>query len=160
MRAQDQGRGGYHSAMIEVANQSELTLQNITLDDKFLREADEFTLAGPSTEDNTVKAHDGIISSYGDGHSTIILGEGATLKNFGGLSAVYITGEGGKGATLIMKSGSKICDDELGEREGGYAAVFNHGGTFTMESGASIDSIDGRAIYADNAGVTTGCRFY
>ena len=155
VRAQDQGRGGYHSAMIEVANQSELTLQNITLDDKFLREADEFTLAGPSTEDNTVKAHDGIISSYGDGHSTIILGEGATLKNFGGLSAVYITGEGGKGATLIMKSGSKICDDELGEREGGYAAVFNHGGTFTMESGASIDSIDGRAIYADNAGVTT-----
>ena len=153
-RAIDQGRGGYHSAMIEVANQSILTLTNITLDDKFLREADDFSLAGPSTEDNTVKVHDGIIASYGDGHSTIVLGSGTTLKNFGGLSAVYITGEDGAGATLIMKSGSKICDDTLGSREGGYGAIFNHGGTVEAENGSSIESIDGRAIYADNGGVT------
>ena len=154
-RAIDQGRGGYHSAMVEVANNSTATFVNITFDDKFLREADEFTLAGPSTEDNTVKAHDGIIASYGDGNSTIVLGNGATLKNFGGLSAVFITGENGAGATLVMRSGSKICDDSLGTREGGYAAVFNHGGTFTAEQGSSIESIDGRAIYADNGGVTT-----
>ena len=154
-RAQDEGRGGYHSAMIEVANRSTLTLKNITLDDKFLREADKFELAGPSTEDNTDKVHDGIIASYGDGKSTIILGEGATLKNFGGLAAVYITGEGGEGAKLIMESGSKICDDNTGSRQGGYAAIFNHGGTVEAETGSSIESIDGRAIYADNGGVTT-----
>ena len=151
----DQGRGGYNPAMIEVANQSTLTLTNITLNDRFLHEANEFTLAGSSTENNLDKVHDGIIASYGDGHSTIILGEGTTLKNFGGLSAVYITGENGEGATLIMESGSKICDDELGKREGGYAAIFNHGGTVTAKAGSSIEGIDGRAIYADNGGVTT-----
>ena len=54
-----------------------------------------------------------------------------------------------------MESGSKICDDELGKREGGYAAIFNHGGTVTAKAGSSIEGIDGRAIYADNGGVTT-----
>lgn len=155
VRAQDQGRGGYHSAIIEVANQSELTLVDITLNDKFLHEEDDYSLAGSSAEDNTGKVQDGIIASYGDGGSTIILGNGATLKNFGGLSAVYITGVNGEGATLVMQSGSKICDDNLGTRAGGYAAVFNHGGTFTAEQGSSIEGIDGRAIFADNGGVTT-----
>ena len=151
----DGGRGGYNPALIEVANESTLTLRNITLDDHFLHEGTDFELAGNSQENNQNKVHDGIIASYGDGHSTIILGEGTTLKNFGGLAAVYITGENGDGAKLIMESGSKICDDELGEREGGYAAIYNHGGTFEMKSGASIEDIDGRAIVADNAAVTT-----
>lgn len=151
----DMGRGGYQPAMIEVANGSKLTLVNITLDDAFRTEGTEFEIAGDSTEDNFKKVHDGIIASYGDGHATIVLGEGTTLKNFGGLSAVYITGEDGEGATLIMKSGSKICDDNLGSRKGGYAAIFNHGGTVQAENGSSIESIDGRAIFADNGGVTT-----
>ena len=150
----DQGRGGYNPAMIEVANGSTLTLQNITLDDNFLHEGEKFDLAS-GTSGNEQKVHDGIIASYGDGKSTIILGEGATLKNFGGLAAVYITGEGGDGAKLIMKSGSKICDDNSSSRQGGYAAIFNHGGTVEAETGSSIENIDGRAIYADNAGVTT-----
>ena len=153
-RTNDQGRGGYNPAMIEVANGATLTLQNITLDDNFLAEADTFDLAS-GTSGNEKKVHDGIIASYGDGKATIELGNGTTLKNFGGLSAVYITGEGGEGATLIMKSGSKICDDGTGSRKGGYAAIFNHGGTVQAENGSSIEGIDGRAIYADNAGVTT-----
>lgn len=151
----DMGRGGYQPAMIEVANGSKLTLVDITLDDAFRTEGSEFEIAGDSTEDNSKKVHDGIIASYGDGHATIVLGEGATLKNFGGLSAVYITGEDGEGATLVMKSGSRICDDSLDSRKGGYAAIFNHGGTVTAETGSSIEGIDGRAIYADNGGVTT-----
>lgn len=151
----DMGRGGYQPAMIEVANGSKLTLVNITLDDAFRTEGTEFEIAGDSTEDNSKKVHDGIIASYGDGHATIVLGEGTTLKNFGGLSAVYITGEDGEGATLVMRSGSKICDDNLGPRKGGYAAIFNHGGTVQAENGSSIESIDGRAIFADNGGVTT-----
>ena len=150
----DQGRGGYNPAMIEVANGATLTLQNITLDDKFLAKTEKFELASGQSG-NEQKVHDGIIASYGDGKSTIVLGDGTTLKNFGGLSAVYITGDGGEGATLTMKSGSKICDDELKKRKGGYAAVFNHGGTFTMENGASIESIDGRAVYNDNGGKTS-----
>ncbi|MCI7775626.1 MAG: hypothetical protein MSH55_07620 [Enorma sp.] len=151
----DMGRGGYQPAMIEVANGSKLTLVDITLDDAFRTEGTEFEIAGDSTEDNSKKVHDGIIASYGDGHATIVLGEGTTLKNFGGLSAVYITGLDGEGATLVMKSGSKICDDNLGFRKGGYAAIFNHGGTVQAENGSSIESIDGRAIFADNGGVTT-----
>ena len=151
----DMGRGGYQPAMIEVANGSKLTLVDITLDDAFRTEGAEFEIAGDSTEDNSKKVHDGIIASYGDGHATIVLGEGTTLKNFGGLSAVYITGLDGEGATLVMKSGSKICDDSLGSRKGGYAAIYNHGGTVQAENGSSIESIDGRAIFADNGGVTT-----
>ena len=149
----DQGRGGYNPAMIEVANGATLTLQNITLDDNFLAEAETFDLAS-GMSGNEKKVHDGIIASYGDGKATIELGNGTMLKNFGGLSAVYITGEGGEGATLIMKPGSKICDDNTGSRKGGYAAIFNHGGTATIEQGAAIEKIDGRAIMADNAAVT------
>lgn len=151
----DLGRGGYNPAMIEVANGSELTLVDITLDDEFRTEGTEFEIAGDSHADNSKKVHDGIIASYGDGHATIVLGEGTTLKNFGGLSAVFITGENGAGATLIMKSGSKICDDATDSRQGGYAAIYNHGGTVEAETGSSIESIDGRAIYGDNGGVTT-----
>ena len=150
----DQGRGGYNPAMIEVANGSTLTLTNITLDDAFRAEAETFSLAS-GTSGNEQKVHDGIIASYGDGKATIELGNGTTLKNFGGLSAVYITGEGGEGATLVMKSGSKICDDSTGSRKGGYGAIFNHGGTVRAENGSSIEGIDGRAIFADNGGVTT-----
>lgn len=151
----DEGRGGYNPAMIEVANGATLTLTNITLNDNFLTEGTKFDLAGNSETDNSGKVQDGIIASYGDGKATIVLGSGTTLKNFGGLSAVYITGEGGKGATLIMKSDSKICDDTIGSREGGYGAIFNHGGTVQAENGSSIEDVDGRAIYADNAGMTT-----
>lgn len=149
----DLGRGGYNPAMIEVANQATLTLQNITLDDNFLHEGEKFELA-QGQSGNETRVQDGIIASYGDGKATIVLGSGTTLKNFGGLSAVYITGEGGEGATLVMKSGSKICDDAV-NRQGGYAAIYNHGGTVQAENGSSIEGIDGRAIYADNAGVTT-----
>lgn len=151
------GRGAYNPAMIEVANGATLILEDITLDDAFKREANLFELhkTGEGNKENETRVQDGIIAAYGDGEGTIILGDGTTLKNFGGLSAVYITGEGGEGATLIMKSGSKICDDGSQKRAGGYAAVFNHGGTVQAEEGSSIEEIDGRAIYADNAGVTT-----
>lgn len=149
----DEGRGGYNPAMIEVANGATLTLRNITLDDRFRAKAESFELAS-GTSGNEAKVHDGIIASYGDGAATIVLGDKTTLKNFGGLSAVYITGEDGAGATLVMESGSKICDDGLGSRKGGYAAIYNHGGTARIEQGASVEKIDGRAIMADNAAVT------
>ena len=157
IRANDLARGGYNSAMIEVANSSKLILENITLNDNYLHEGTKYELqhTGDDEKGNKDIVQDGIIASYGDGKSTIILGKGATLKNFGGLAAIYITGHEGAGANLIMQEGSKICDDNVGSREGGYAAIYNHGGTVTVDKGALIESIDGRAIYADNAAVTT-----
>lgn len=157
IRAIDLARGGYNSAMIEVANSSKLILENITLNDNYLHEGTKYELqhTGDGEKGNEEIVQDGIIASYGDGKSTIILGKGATLKNFGGLAAIYITGDEGAGANLIMQEGSKICDDNVGSREGGYAAIYNHGGTVTVDKGASIENIDGRAIYADNGADTT-----
>ena len=151
----DGGHGGYNPAIIEVANGSKLTLKNVTLDDGFLHEGTKYELHKDGVNaGNEELVQEGMIVAYGDGEGAIVLGSGATLKNFGGLSAVYISGEGGKGATLTMESGSMICDDQFGEREGGYAAIFNHGGTVTVEAGASIESVDGRAVYIDNGGIT------
>ena len=152
----DGGHGGYNPAMIEVANGSKLTLKDVTLDDGFRHEGTKYELHKDGVNiGNEELVQEGMIVAYGDGEGTIVLGSGATLKNFGGLSAVYISGEGGKGATLIMESGSKICDERLGKREGGYAAIFNHGGKVTVEAGASIESVDGRAVYIDNGGITS-----
>ena len=155
----DGGRGGYNPAMIEVANGSTLTLKDITLDDNFERNPDtvfEEQKTAEGEKGNESRAHDSIIAAYGDGKGTIILGEGTTLKNFGGMSAVRIGGNtdgNGEwyGSTLIMEAGSKIVDGE-GKREGGYAAVWSQGGQIRIDSGASIHDIDGRAIYLEDGG--------
>ena len=162
-QAEDQGRGGYNPAMIEVANGSTLTLEDITLDDNFERNPDtvfEEQKTAEGEKGNESRAHDSIIAAYGDGKGTIILGEGTTLKNFGGMSAVRIGGNtdgNGEwyGSTLIMEAGSKIVDGEgtrEGTREGGYAAVWSQGGQIRIDSGASIHDIDGRAIYLEDGG--------
>ena len=155
------GRGGYNPAMIEVANGAELTLLHITLDDA-LKTAEE-NLAfleqptGGSDKNNESKVQDAIIAAYMNG-GTIILGYGATLKNFGGMSAVRIggPGQGGVGtSTLIMKSGSQIIDDSSKSRKGGVAAVWSQGGKLVMEEGSEISGIDGRAIYLEDGGIAT-----
>ena len=51
-----------------------------------------------------------------------------------------------------MESGSKIIDDGFTDREGGFAAVWNQGGTFTMEDGAEISDVYGRALYSQDGG--------
>lgn len=152
--AQDMSRGGYNSAMIEVANGAEVTFTDITLDDAGLREGSKFeeTITGDGDKHNEERVQDAIIAAYGDGKGTIILGERTTLQNFGGLSAVRIGGKNGEGSTLIMESGSKIIDDGFTDREGGFAAVWNQGGTFTMEEGAEISDVYGRALYSEDGG--------
>ena len=156
------GRGGYNPAMIEVANGAELTLLHITLDDA-LKTAEE-NLAfleqptGGSDKNNESKVQDAIIAAYMNG-GTIILGYGATLKNFGGMSAVRIggPGQGGVGtSTLIMKSGSQIIDDSSKSRKGGVAAVWSQGGKLVMEEGSKIRNMDGRGVYADGGKVEIG----
>ena len=152
--ASDTNRGGYNAAMIEVANGSRVTFTDITLDDAGFREGTKFedAIGGDGDKKNEERVQDAIIAAYGDGKGTIILGEGTTLQNFGGLSAVRIGGVNGEGSTLIMESGSKIIDDGFTDREGGFAAVWNQGGTFTMEDGAEISDVYGRALYSQDGG--------
>ena len=88
----DNGRSWYNPAIIEVTTPEEqgasLTLENIVLDDAKKYEGTVFAQADKS--DNTLKVQDAIVAAYGTGNATaeITLGEGAVLKNFGGMSAV------------------------------------------------------------------------
>lgn len=161
-RRNDQARGGYNPELIEVANGATLTLVNITLDDLNKKEGSvyEEQLTGEGDKHNEEKVQGAMIAAYGDGKGTIILGNGTTLKNFGGMSAVRIGGNVGSdgqwyGSTLIMESGSRIIDDEgMGAdgRQGGFAAVWSQGGYVEMKAGSSISGIDGRAIYCEDGG--------
>ena len=157
----DTGRGGYNGAILEVQSGSELILKNIILDDAHKREAEFFEeqVTGDGVKENENRVQPAIIEASGDGGGTIILDEGSVLKNFGGMSAVRIGGQfnaGGTYSSLIMKDGSKIIDDDMNEvRDGGFGAVWNQGGLFEMESGASIESINGRAVYSEDGGVNT-----
>lgn len=94
---------------------------------------------------------------------TITLGEGAVLRNFGGMSAVRATGA----AKLVMESGSVIEDTTFSDRAtakpntkngevGPAGAVWLQGGSLEMENGAKIRNINGRAVYADGGEVTVG----
>ena len=155
------GRGGYNPEMIEVANGAELTLLNITLDDAWKTAGDNLKFleqpTGEGSKDNDSKVQDSIIAAYRGG-GTIILGNGTTLQNFGGMSAVRIggPGQGGEGtSTLIMESGSAIVDDKSGTRAGGVAAVWSQGGKLVMEEGSEIRDIDGRAVYLEDGGIAT-----
>ena len=155
----DLARSWYNPAMIEVGGtkiegtetlgKASLVLKNITLDDAGKHTGTEFDFARTDgADDNRKYVQDSIIASY-NGTGTITLGEGATLKNFGGMSAVYITGAG----TLIMEEGSVICDDEstpIAKR--GDSAVYLIGADFKMEQGALIRDLEGRqALNAEGA---------
>lgn len=155
---QNDRRGGYHPAMIEVANGAKLTLIDITLDDDLKTEGAEY-LEQLNGKPNENKVQDAIIAAYRDG-GTIVLGDKVTLKNFGGISAVRIggPGQGGDGtSTLIMQTGSKIIDDTIGSRKGGVAAVWSQGGKIEMQEGSEISGIDGRAIFLEDGGIATVC---
>ncbi len=159
----DLGRGGYNPAMIEVANNSTLTLTNITLDDAYSTEGSNFLeqKTGENKGDNSDKVQDAIIAAYSEG-GTIILDDGTTLKNFGGMSAIRVGGQYNSNpnppvtSQVIMKSGSQIIDDlNLRDRKGGVAAIWSQGGNVVMEAGASIKDINGRAIYLEDGGNAT-----
>lgn len=181
----DPARKGYNGALIEVGGTEadktgSLTLTNITLDDNGLApkdvdgksyyiqaasDGDGNTEFGSETISNTSIVQDAIIATY-NGKGNIILGAGTTLKNYGGMSAIRMSG-----GTLTMKNGSKICDEssvvtdrikgtEIANAEKGLygpaGAIWLQGGTLEMEQGAVIDDIIGRAIYADSGTVNIG----
>ncbi len=167
---QDNARSTYNPAMIEVQTNGDkpagLTLTNIILDDAGKHEGTVFAQAvsddGTGTSDtsqNAVYVQDAIIASNATVPSTITLGDGAVLCNFGGMSAVRVTNR----AQLVMKSDSVIEDASSITRSKGDAgsvgpagAVWLQGSDFEMENGAEIKNVNGRAVYADGGEVTVG----
>ena len=174
-----------------------LTLKNIILDDAGIHETNTFDKDGKqiayftqasgsdgntkylisenkehpdqnvyATISNQAIVQDAMVATY-NGTANITLGDGAMLKNFGGMSAVRMSG-----GTLTMKSGSKIVDDSILDRikgatikadngrtadkntYGPAGALWIQGGTVVMERGSEISGIVGRAIYEDSGNVT------
>ena len=166
----DHARSWYNPAMIEVQTTggegAALTLTNIIFDDAGKTSGTVFAQAvsddGTGTVDtshNTDYVQDAIIASNATVPTTITLGDGAVLRNFGGMSAVRATGA----AKLVMESGSVIEDTSSIIRIRGAAgsvgpagAVWLQGGSLEMENGAKIRNINGRAVYADGGEVTVG----
>ena len=166
----DDARSWYNPAMVEVQTTggegAGLTLTNIIFDDGGTHEGTVFAQAvsddGTGTADtshNTDYVQDAIIASNATVPSTITLGKGAVLRNFGGMSAVRATGA----AKLVMESGSVIEDTPSIKRSSGAAgsvgpagAVWLQGSDFEMENGAEIKNVNGRAVYADGGSVSVG----
>lgn len=158
----DTARSWYNPAMIEVQGNPEgaecgLTLKNIILDDTREYEGTVFAqaISGKSEEDkgNLVYVQDAMIASNATVPCTITLGEGAVLRNFGGMSAVRVTDQ----AKLVMKSGSKIEDTTVTDRIKGKAqdevgpagAIWVQGASVEMQAGSEIGGVVGRAVYVD-----------
>ena len=161
----DTARGRYNPAMVEVQTTSDvgagLTLTNIIFDDGGKHEGDVFAqaISGEGKVDNSIYVQDAMIASNATVPCTITLGEGAILRNFGGMSAVRVTEK----AKLVMESGSKIEDTTVTDRVKGPSgsvgpagAIWVQGGTLVMEEGSKIRNIDGRGVYADGGKVKIG----
>ena len=165
----DPARSWYNPAMVEVQTTggegAGLTLTNIIFDDAGKKEGTVFAQAvsdgsvGVASNDNLVYVQDAIIASNATVPTTITLGKGAVLRNFGGMSAVRVTDQ----AKLVMKSGSVIEDAPSITRSKGDAgsvgpagAVWLQGSDFEMENGAEIKNVNGRAVYADGGSVSVG----
>ncbi len=186
----DPARGTYNPAMIEVGGTAGqgvvayLRLENIVLDDQgkaqggtdaeqksyyiqVASDGDGNTDFGDLTTENSTPisntdiVQDAMIATC-NGTGEITLGSGTVLKNYGGMSAVRLSG-----GTLIMESDSTICDDASMNRVRGdtipgadtglygpAGAVWMQGGTLVMEAGSEICDMAGRAIYADSGTVT------
>ncbi len=176
---QDSARSTYNPALIEVdstdgPNTASLVLTNIILDDDGKHEGSYFVQADSDgdgqtfiDEENDIKVgntyivQDGMIATY-NGVGTITLGDGAILKNYGGMCAVRLSG-----GELIMEEGSQIIDDreivrEKGEKGsfGPAGAIWIQGGTLTMNGGVIGGdegvTMNGRAVYVDSGTANIG----
>lgn len=178
----DPARAFYNPAMLEVGNvkgnegSASLTLTNIVFDDNHSVEGEYYVQAaskgggthfGSMDLDNRSIVQDAIIATY-TSTGSITLGDGAVLKNYGGMSAVRISG-----GTLNMQAGSQIIDDTQVERTKGTAitgadkglygpagAIWIQGGTLNMNGGviggADGITMSGRAIYVDSGTANVG----
>lgn len=180
--ASDNARSWYNPAMIEVTTPNSkgasVTLTNITLDDQGRHTCVDtdgktygyiYAQVGVGAADHREYVQDAMVAAYGTdtAKAEINLNDGAVLKNYGGMSAVRVTG----GALLTMNTGSKICDDVSengtltyaqdrvekhndGSSTGAAGAVWVQGTTAKLNTGSEISGVVGRAIYADGGSVT------
>lgn len=178
----DPARAWYNPAMIEVGNSdngassASLTLTSIVFDDNHSVKGEYYVQAaskgggthfGDEDLDNLSIVQDAIIATYTSA-GKITLGDGAILKNYGGMSAVRLSG-----GTLDMQAGSQIIDDVQVERTKGTTitgadkglygpagAIWIQGGTLNMNGGiiGGIEGItmSGRAIYVDTGTANIG----
>ena len=148
---QDNARSTYNPAMIEI--DGSLRVENLVLDDAKLTAGSRYSQAttdGKGGNGDTVQ--DAIIATY-DGGDSIVLGHDSILKDFGGMSAVRLSG-----GTLTMESGSQIFRSKefttKGGGNGAAGAIWIQGGTTTVSEGATIAEVNGRGIYVDGGQVT------
>ena len=157
----DAARSWYNPAMFEAHPDiagTTVTFANIILDDNFLHEGTSFSdqpTAPADTSANLTRVQDGIVSLYNDPANTykctVILENGCTLRNFGGMSAVNIEGH----SELIMKNGSVITNDGQNPNNQGYTngqAVWTIGGEITMEQGSRLTGILGANAILNDSG--------
>ena len=138
----DHARSWYNPAMVEVQTTggvgAGLTLTNIIFDDAGKKEGTVFAQAvsdgsvGAASNDNLVYVQDAIIASNATVTTTITLGDGAVLRNFGGMSAVRATGE----AKLVMEPGSVIEDASSITRSKGDAGSVGPAGAVWLQGGS------------------------
>lgn len=162
---QDNARSTYNPAMVEVQTTSDvgagLTLTNIIFDDGGKHEGDVFAqaISGEGKVGNSIYVQDAMIASNATVPCTITLGEGAILRNFGGMSAVRVTNK----AKLVMESGSKIEDTMVNDRVKGDSgsvgpagAIWVQNASVEMKADSEISNVIGRAVYADGGKVSIG----
>jgi hypothetical protein len=117
-----------------------LTLKNIKFNDNFLSVGSIFNYR--NSADSSLCVQDAIVASHSP-HATIVLGDGAELWNYGGMTVVCAF----YGSTVVMESGSLIAEtsDAAAKRElsttttdyraRSEAAVSIARGTTTLPSG-------------------------
>ena len=173
----DNHQSHYNPGFIEVTtngseaseNASSVTLTNIILDDEGMHEGTYFAQTNVNvtgeTNGNLDHVQDSMITAHGLENRAvhIILSDGAELKDFGGMSAVY----GTTNAHITMENGSLICDEIVTNRNasatkkapgetGPAGAVWLQGAEFVMEDGAEISNVIGRAVYVDSGEASIG----
>lgn len=134
-----------------------MKLYNITLDDDEKHEGTNFKFANIGKDYNGKECVQGAIISTYNGTGTITLGRGTTLKNFGGMTAVYLAGA----STLTMEEGSVILDDTFaGRKKEALGAIKLIGGAkLDMQAGSEIRNlknaiaIDADGTYAKNGDI-------
>ena len=147
----DPARGEYHAALIEVGatahengeiGDSTLRLERIVLDDDGIHEGTIFQYASNNgtgvtgAYQNTQLVQDAIIASY-NGAGTITLGNGASLRNYGGMTAVFLT----DGSKLVMERGSVIEDTKtVADRQGD--AIRTLKAVVEMQEGSCIRNLN------------------
>ena len=116
--AEDEVRGKYNPAMIEVgtpeekkpeeAKATKLTLEKVILDDAGRREAEDYsaqTMKPENREQNLSVVQDAVVAVYGEAELT--MKASAQILNFGGKAAVYANGSKAK---VALEDNSVIKD--------------------------------------------------